>query len=124
MSSASKPAPDPSKPPGRGTRRPSRTSLPARLGKHLEPESPEGKPARPANTPKRPANPLDDRARLEALRDRLSALIASADTSPRDLAAVSREYRQTIAALSSLAPPATGTRLDEIAARRRKRGAS
>jgi hypothetical protein len=46
------------------------------------------------------------------------------ETSARDLASVSREYRQTVAALASMAPAAAGTRLDEIAARRRKRGAS
>jgi len=46
------------------------------------------------------------------------------ETTPRDLAAVSREYRQTLAALAAIAPPAKGTKLDEIAQRRRKRGAS
>ena len=64
-----------------------------------------------------------DRARLEALRDHLEAVIRSPDTTPRDLAAVSREYRQTIAALAALAPGVGTSKLDEIAARRRRRGA-
>jgi hypothetical protein len=66
-----------------------------------------------------------DQARLEALRDRLEAILGDPGTSPRDMAVVSREYRQTVAALAALAPTsAESTRLDEIAARRRKRGAS
>lgn len=65
-----------------------------------------------------------DRVRLEALRDRLEAVLADAETTPRDLAAVSREYRQALAALAAVTP-ATGTsKLDEIAARRRKRGSA
>ncbi|MBB2772328.1 UNVERIFIED_ORG: hypothetical protein GGE11_003253 [Mycolicibacterium obuense] len=43
------------------------------------------------------------------------------ETSVRDLAAVSREYRMTVAALAGLAPAAGSSKLDEIAARRRKR---
>ena len=66
----------------------------------------------------------DERARLEALRGRLEAVLNDPDTAPRDLAAVSREYRQTIAKLSALAPAAQGSPLDEIAQRRKKRGAS
>lgn len=62
-----------------------------------------------------------DRARLEALRDRLEAVVSDPETAPRDLAAVSREYRQTVAALSAMAPAAGTSKLDEIAARRRKR---
>ncbi|CAJ1504256.1 hypothetical protein MU0083_003391 [[Mycobacterium] kokjensenii] len=50
-------------------------------------------------------------------------MIASPETSARDLAAVGREYRQTLAALAAVAPPAGTSKLDEIAARRRKRGA-
>ena len=43
---------------------------------------------------------------------------------PRDLATVSREYRMTVAALAATAPAAGPSKLDEIAARqRRKRGA-
>jgi hypothetical protein len=64
-----------------------------------------------------------DRARLEALRDRLEAVIADPETSPRDLASVGREYRQTLAALAAATPAAGTSKLDEIAARRRKRGA-
>lgn len=63
-----------------------------------------------------------DRARLEALRDRLEAVIADPETSPRDLATVGREYRQTIAALSVSSPASGTSALDEIAARRRARG--
>ncbi|OBA88780.1 hypothetical protein A5633_08405 [Mycolicibacterium elephantis] len=64
-----------------------------------------------------------DRARLEALRDRLEEVLNDPQTTPRDLAAVSREYRQTVAALASLTPTPGASKLDEIAARRRKRGA-
>lgn len=67
----------------------------------------------------------DDRnARLEALRDRLRGVLDNPETSPRDLAAVSREYRMTLDKLADLAPAAAGSALDEIAARRQKRGAS
>jgi predicted component of type VI protein secretion system len=66
----------------------------------------------------------DDRARLESVRDRLEAVLNDPDTAARDLAAVSREFRQTLFALGQLAPPEGDTHLDEIAARRRRRGAS
>jgi hypothetical protein len=67
---------------------------------------------------------INDRSRLEALRSRLEKAMNDPETTPRDLAAVSREYRQTLAALAAIAPPAKGTKLDEIAQRRRKRGAA
>jgi hypothetical protein len=50
-------------------------------------------------------------------------VIADPETSPRDLASVGREYRQTLAALAAVAPASGTSKLDEIAARRRKRGA-
>lgn len=65
-----------------------------------------------------------DRTRLEALRARLEAVLHDPETPARDLAAVSREYRQTLAALVDLSPVAGASKLDEIAARRKKRGAS
>ena len=68
--------------------------------------------------------PQDDRARLEALRDRLQAVLDDPETAPRDLASVSREYRQTVSALAQMRPADGVSKLDEIAARRRKRGAS
>lgn len=70
------------------------------------------------------ADDHSDRARLEALRDLLEAALTDAETSARDLATVSREYRLTVAALAALAPAHGSSKLDEIAARRRKRGAS
>ena len=66
----------------------------------------------------------DDRARLEAVRDRLEQALADPDTAPRDLASLAREHRQTLTALGQLAPPEGNTTLDEISARRRQRGAS
>jgi hypothetical protein len=66
----------------------------------------------------------DDRARLEALRGLLEAILNDPETPPRDMATVSREYRQCLTALGQLVPAAGDTKLDEIAARRRKRGAS
>ena len=64
-----------------------------------------------------------DRARLEALRDLLEGVLNDPETAPRDLATVSREYRLTVAALAAVAPASGTSKLDEIAARRRKRGA-
>lgn len=66
----------------------------------------------------------DDRARLEAVRGLLEAVLNDPETPPRELPGLSREYRLTLAALAQLAPPAGVSKLDEIAARRRKRGAS
>lgn len=62
-------------------------------------------------------------ARLEALRDRLEAVLRDPETSPRDLATVSREYRLTLEKLEASAPAAASSPLDEIAKRRAKRGA-
>lgn len=74
--------------------------------------------------PRNYENDLDtDRARLEALRDQLEQVIGNPETSARDLAAVSREYRQTIAALAAMTPLTATSALDEIAERRRQRGA-
>ena len=61
----------------------------------------------------------DDRARLEAVRGLLEAVLNNPETPARDLPAVSREFRLTLAALAQLAPPAGVSKLDEIAARRR-----
>lgn len=69
------------------------------------------------------ANQRTDRARLEELRDRLAAVLADPETTPRDLASVSREYRQTLTALAAVTPASGTSKLDEIAARRRSRGA-
>ncbi|BCO57890.1 hypothetical protein KN246_14715 [Mycobacterium intracellulare] len=71
----------------------------------------------------RKPKPKTDRARLEALRDRLAEIIDSPETSPRDVIAASREYRITVAALGQSEPAAAGSKLDEIAARRRRRAA-
>lgn len=71
----------------------------------------------------RKPQPMTDRARLEALRDRLEAIVSDPKTSPRDVIAASREYRITVAALGQSAPAAAGSKLDEIAARRRRRAA-
>ena len=65
-----------------------------------------------------------DLDRLTVLRGRLEAVLADPTTSPRDLASVSREYRQTLVQLGELAPADESSALDEIAARRAKRGAS
>lgn len=70
---------------------------------------------------KRPAR--SDHARLEALRDRLEAVLRDLATAPRDLATVSREYRLTLAQLREVKPRTGTSALDEIAARRGKRGA-
>ena len=67
--------------------------------------------------------PADDRASLERLRAVLEQVVNDPETAPRDLATVGRELRQTISALAALAPAEGNSALDEIAARRRKRGA-
>lgn len=74
-------------------------------------------------TPCKPSNEPDDHERLTALRARLEGVIADPDTSPRDLAGVAREYRQVLAALAEAAPSSGTSKLDEIAARRKQRGA-
>jgi hypothetical protein len=88
---------------------------------------PPGDVPRPRNHYGAPNTPKDatgtEKARLEALRARLEAVLDDPSTSPRDLAAVSREYRMTIAKLAEMAPAEAGSALDEIARRRKKRGA-
>ncbi|MGQ9407986.1 hypothetical protein [Mycolicibacterium gilvum] len=74
-------------------------------------------------TAKKRPKPRTDRGRLEALRDRLAGIIDDPDTSPRDVVSASREYRIVVAALGKTAPPAGVSKLDEIAARRRRRAA-
>jgi hypothetical protein len=64
------------------------------------------------------------RDRLEAVRDRLAAVLADSATYPRDLAAVSREHRMTLAQLAEITPSSGTSALDEIAARRHQRDAS
>lgn len=65
-----------------------------------------------------------DLDRLTALRDRLEGVLHDPGTTARDLATVSREYRLTVTQIAAMAPVAAGSPLDEIAARRRQRGAS
>lgn len=76
------------------------------------------KPSQPRQSS--PTSP-DDTARLEAVRDRLQAALEDPATSARDLATVSREYRLTLAELREHSPSASGSTLDEIAAKRAKR---
>ena len=66
---------------------------------------------------------MTDQERLTALRSRLEGALNDPETSPRDLAALSREYRQLVAQLAGISLPASGSALDEIAARRMHRGA-
>ncbi len=65
----------------------------------------------------------NQREQLEAIQARLAGVLADPDTPARDLSAVARELRQTAAALAALAPQSAGSALDEIAERRRQRGA-
>ena len=66
---------------------------------------------------------MTDLERLTALRVRLEGVLNDAGTSPRDLAALSREYRLLVVQLADISPPASGSALDEIATRRVQRGA-
>lgn len=63
----------------------------------------------------------DDRtARLLEARDRLAGVIADPDTSARDLAAVSREYRLVLAELAELGTPQKENDVvDQLASRRK-----
>ena len=67
---------------------------------------------------------MTDLERLVALRGRLEGVLNDPGTSPRDLAAVSREYRLLVVQLADISPPAAGSALDEISTRRAQRGAS
>ena len=64
---------------------------------------------------------ITDRDRLETLRSRLEGVLSDSETPARDLASCSREYRQVLDALAKSAPAGAMSRVDEIAARRRKR---
>lgn len=75
-------------------------------------------------TPEKPAETMTDRDRLEALRARLEAVLHDPETTPRDLATVAREFRLLLATLAETAPRSGTSPLDEIAARRRERGAA
>ena len=67
---------------------------------------------------------MDRRGRLEALRDSLQAVMDDG-VGARDFAALSREYRATMAELATLEANVmkAGDPVDEIAARRAARGA-
>ena len=67
---------------------------------------------------------MDRRQRLEALRDSLRAVMDDG-VGARDFAALSREYRATMAELATLeaTDAKVGDPVDEIAARRAARGA-
>lgn len=67
---------------------------------------------------------VTDLERLTALRTLIEDVLKEPTTTPRDLAALSREYRLLVAQLSEMAPRGAGSPLDEIAARRASRGAS
>lgn len=61
---------------------------------------------------------------MEALRDRMEAVLADPATTPRDLATVGREFRILVTKLAEDAPRSASSPLDEIAKRRTARGAS
>ncbi len=67
---------------------------------------------------------ITDRQRLEAYRSRLEGALDDPETSPRDIAQLSRELRQLVETLAKLAPVDAVSRVDEIAARRRNRGSA
>lgn len=64
-----------------------------------------------------------DLERLTALRERLESVLRDPATTPRDLAAVSREFRLLLDTMAKAAPANEKSPLDEIAAKRKKRGA-
>ena len=70
-----------------------------------------------------PAATASRRERLEALRDSLADLIAEG-VGARDFAALSREYRATLAELDALPAAKEVSAADEIAERRARRQAN
>lgn len=90
-----------------------------------------GKPApvrKAAAARRKPAvkrRPQTDRQRLEALRDRLEKVISDPATTPRDAVGASRELRQILVTLAAMPSAAAGPKspIDQIAERRRRRGA-
>lgn len=60
---------------------------------------------------------MDRRTETQALADRLKAAIEAEDDGSK-LAALSREFRQVLDLLESLAAPEVGSKVDELAARR------
>lgn len=77
----------------------------------------------PRRTHRQEDTVTDARTDLEAVGARLRAVLDDPQTSPRDLAAVAREYRMYLATLADNKPRPQSSPLDEIAARRVKRGA-
>ena len=73
--------------------------------------------------PRKAAPDPSDRARLEAHRARLERLLDAPETPAREVAALGREYRATLAALSALAEPSMGGTVTALASRRSKKGA-
>ncbi|MCB9376792.1 MAG: hypothetical protein H6515_13120 [Microthrixaceae bacterium] len=59
---------------------------------------------------------MDDRERLEQLRDRLDDALA--DAKPGDMPALARQYRETIADLRALPDPTDTDEVDELEQRR------
>jgi hypothetical protein len=64
----------------------------------------------------------DDLTRLVAVRARLEAAIG--ESAPRDLAGLSREYRQVLEQIRELHTPEEMDRVDQLAARRAKASGS
>lgn len=64
------------------------------------------------------------RERLEALRDSLQAVMDEEGVGARDFAALSREYRATLAELDALPAAKEVSAADEIAERRARRQAN
>ena len=94
-------------------------------GKRVDPGRTNlSRPRDQSGAPNTPGDHRDDLTRLEALRERLEGVLSDPDTSPRDLASLSREYRLLVAQLAEMSPSGRHSALDEIAARRSRRGAS
>lgn len=90
--------------------------------RHSDSASPEAQEG-PQRPPDQPIATVDDKRRLETVRQRLEDVLNDSATTPRDLASVSREYRLVLASLADHAPSTGVSPADEIAARRRARGA-
>lgn len=66
----------------------------------------------------------EDLKRLQSVRARLELVLEDEETAPRDLAGVSREYRLVLDAIRARSDGPAGSAVDEISARRAKRGSA
>ena len=80
------------------------------------------RPQAPVGAPKEPPGVVEQRTRLEALRDRLTAAIAEAGS--RDLAPLAGQLRAVLNDLAALPAVTEASDVDDLAAQRARRRAA